>query len=81
MTEEGRRERLARLSIDVDTRLTDIWRASWQPGGVLLPVLEDEVLREAFGAAVRAAYAYGYRDALDDDARGRRGELARANGY
>lgn len=81
MTEEERERRRDRLAIDVDTRLTDIWLVVWQPGGVLRPTLEDEITREAFGAAVRAAYAYGYRDALDDDAQGRRGELARANGY
>lgn len=81
MTEEEKRRRLERLSVDIDTRLSDVWEIVWSPGSVLLPVLEDERVNNSFGTLLRAAYAAGYRDALHEDSVGRRDELARANGY
>jgi len=81
MTDEERHERRQRLAIDVDTRMSEIWATVWGERSVLLPVLQDDVKREALGAALRAAYALGYADALYEDSIGRRGELSRANGY
>lgn len=72
-------ERVERLKVDVDTRLTEVWGLYWRsrmPG-----VLEDNDLSVQFGDAIRAAYALGYRDALSEARKGRQGELARANGY
>lgn len=73
-------ERTERLKVDVDTRLTAVWALVWE-SRLWNALCEDERLTEQVGAALRAAYCLGYRDALREDSEGRRGELARANGY
>lgn len=76
----SRNERLARLGVDIDTRLAAVWTIVWD--GHLGVVLDgDELARNQFGACLRAAYALGYQAALREESEGRRGELARANGY
>ena len=75
-------ERLVGLECDVDVRLAELWAILWgEDGGVLAPVLEHELGRTTFASAIRTAYAIGYRDALQEDARGTRGELHRRHGY
>jgi hypothetical protein len=75
-------ERLVGLECDVDTRLAELWATLWgEDGDVLAPVLGHEIARQTFGSAIRTAYAMGYRDALEEDARGERGELHRRHGY
>ena len=75
----ARAARLERLTVDIDTRIADLWALAWS--GVLARTLDDEEVAGAVGAMVRAAYGLGYRDALQEDKEGRRDELARANGY
>lgn len=75
-------ERLQRLAIDVDTRLTPLWLLVWEPGSALADAMsEAPALADIVGGLMRAAYGLGYQDALREDRDGRRGELARAHGY
>lgn len=75
------RARVASLMVDVDMRLSELWAMTWVADSVLDPLMEDDAMREAFGACLRSAYITGYRDALREDREGRRGELATNNGY
>jgi hypothetical protein len=74
------RERLAELQADVDARLVDLWLIIWR-GRALRSALEDEATRRVFADCLRTAYALGYREALDEDSEGRRGELHATHGY
>jgi hypothetical protein len=81
VTDEERAERFTRLQIDIDTRIADIWALAWHPRSALRPIMDDDAQRDAFGVFLRTAYARAYCDALEEDSRGRRDELSRANGY
>lgn len=62
-------ERLARLELDVDARLVDLWR---EAANVKKWTLETA------SQFMRSAYARGYADALEEPVPG---ELYRAHGY
>lgn len=82
MTEAEKAERLERLAIDIDTRLTTLWLVITEPDSVLADAMgNDEGVRNALGACLRAAYSQGYSDALREDRVGRRAELALTHGY
>lgn len=81
MTPEQRATRVESLMVDVDMRLSELWAMTWVPDSVLEPLMEDDAMREAFGACLRSAYITGYRDALREDREGRRAALALDSGY
>jgi hypothetical protein len=75
-------DRLRALEVDVDTRLADIWALAWEPDTLIGELMDGNPrLAESVGKLMRAAYGAGYCQALDEVKQGRRGELARANGY
>ena len=64
-------ERIERLELDVDTRLLSLWE--------LVDAIEDDAWTlELASQFMRAAYARGYNDALEEDIRGR---LHREHGF
>lgn len=64
-------ERIGRLELDVDSRILDLWAKA----STLNLAAEDFAL---LGAFMRAAYAAGYQQALEEP---RRGLLHRTHGY
>jgi hypothetical protein len=82
VTPKAKAERVQRLEADVDARLVELWATLWrETPNALTEALEDEVGRNLLMSVVRQAYGQGYHDALEEDAKGRRGELARRHGY
>lgn len=65
---------MERVSIDIDTRLRELWALIWE-------ICPPEDVSGKLGDFLRAAYARGYADAMNEVKEGRPGELARANGY
>ena len=53
-------DRLERLKVDIDARLTPLWLVITEPGTTLAEVMQDERVAEAVGASIRAAYAWGH---------------------
>jgi len=78
MDEKERAERLERLAVDIDTRLTPLWLMFWASE---FGDRVDETDQGLIGSMLRAAYGLGYRDAYRECDEGRPGELAVANGY
>jgi hypothetical protein len=78
MDEQAKRERFERIKVDIDTRLSDVWRLLWDTE--LHAELDDDD-RALIASLMRAAYGVGYRDAYQECEAGRPGELAVANGY
>jgi hypothetical protein len=77
-----RNERQTRLDIDVDTRLAELWALALDRETVIGAAMAVDLdMAHSIGLLLRAAYGLGYCDALQEDREGRRGELARANGY
>lgn len=75
-------DRFDRLSVDVDTRLADIWAMAWDRETLIGVLMDDNpLLAESVGKLMRAAYGAGYCHALQEDHEGRRGELGRTHGY
>ena len=53
-------ERLRRLEVEIDSRLSAVWLALWDAD---LDALEDEHARKVVGDALRVAYSLGHQDA------------------
>lgn len=73
-------ERLLELQADVDVRLAGLWGLLWRDEA-LDELMADDDARAVLGASLRTAYALGYREALEEDSDGRRGQLHEAHGY
>lgn len=71
-------ERLRRVKLDVDTRLVELYAHVWRTE---LHGQMDDDDRELLAATMRAAYALGYRDCLNEVEQDSPNALARDNGY
>lgn len=80
--DHAKAERLAGLEADVDARLAELWLMAWERGTSIAEAMGlSQDLADQVGALLRAAYGRGYCDALIEEKKGRRGELAKAHGY
>lgn len=78
--EERKAQRVQALTIDIDTRLSELWATAWEPDSPLEDLLRaSEDAPTLFGHFLRAAYGRGYCDRSRE--LGESGELHRAHGY